>query len=30
VGPDLEPVGLATMADVLGYLVSHPAMELWS
>ena len=30
VGPDLEPVGLVTMADVLGYLVSHPAMELWS
>ena len=24
-----KPVGLVTMADVLGYLVSHPAMELW-
>jgi acetoin utilization protein AcuB len=26
----LHPVGLVAMADVLGYLVSHPAMELWS
>jgi CBS domain-containing protein len=27
---ELQPVGLVTMADVLGYLVNHPAMELWS
>ena len=26
----LELVGLVTMAAVLGYLVSHPAMKLWS
>lgn len=25
-----KPVGLVTMADILGYLVSHPAMRLWA
>lgn len=29
VEPDCVVVGIVTVADILGYLVSHPNMELW-